>query len=141
MLCSVLRHLPTSLWKQLRRARICPSSKTLRRHALNQRDTAQSNFAAYETIPAQRHTATGELTAEEKKMFLDYVQSITDNRAQWRRSSLVKSLGQLKPQATFSNRPDRFVHKVSSLKLYTTLMEVLSLGLKYCPPRRRDNQL
>ncbi|CAH8586016.1 unnamed protein product [Dicrocoelium dendriticum] len=139
--CVEHNEYPTRFWKQLRRDRIYPNSKTLRRHALNQRDTVQSKIAEYERNLAQRHTATDELAAEEKKMFLDYVQLITSNRVQRRRSSLAKSLSQLKPQATFPNRPDRYVHNFSSLNLDTTLIEVLSLGLKFCAPRRRDNRL
>ncbi|CAI2738933.1 unnamed protein product [Dicrocoelium dendriticum] len=132
---------PSRFWKQLRRSRIYPNAKTLRRHTLNQRDTVQCRIPEFERNMAQRQHVIDELALDMKQSFLDYVQSVTANRVRQRHLALTKTLNQHKPQSTFPNRPERYVHNFSSMKLNSTLMEVLSLGPKFCAPKHKDNQL
>ena len=45
------------------------------------------------------------------------------------------------PVATFPDNPLRYVHNLSNVQLSSTLLEVLSLGPKFCIDKRRNSQL
>jgi midasin (ATPase involved in ribosome maturation) len=132
---------PTLYWKHLRRNRIYPNSKTLRRHALNQCDTVRSKMEEFSLNISQRQITVDQLLSTERKEFLDYVQVICDNRARKKLESLTQSLSTLVPQSAFPTHPERYVFNFSNVHLSPILIQALSLGYKFCCPRRRDSQL
>ena len=137
--CVDSNEYPRHYWKILRRNRIYPNSKTLKRHALNQHDTQHVKLLELERNIAQRIHFVDSLDDGVRTVFLSYTNNIVQSRTTKKLDSLTRSLNQLKPPTTFPPQPDRYVHNYSDLQLCDTLLECLSLGPKFCIPKRRND--
>ena len=58
-----------------------------------------------------------------------------------KRPTLNKCLRYLNPNSSFQNNPQSHVHNLSSITLDDTLLEVLSLGPKFCCPHGKIDQI
>ena len=133
---------PTSFWKSLRRSRIRPDANSLKRHALSLIDTLKSKMKLLDTAASHNMHVLDELSDEERLSFTDFMQSIADKETAKKQSKLNRTLDEKKePQQSFPLEPERYVHNLSSVSLDKTQLEILSLGPKFCIPRRRPEQL
>ena len=135
--CIVRNLYPRLFHKQLRRSRIRPDSVSLKRHTCNHLDTLRSEMAEFERLLNQQLPVAPELSHCDRRDFLEYVDSIIKKRVKKKTSALEKGLNELKPVSSFPNNPDRYVHNLSNVVLDDTLLEVLSLGPKFCCPHNR----
>ena len=90
---------------------------------------------------AQYEGVSDKLTIAERSEFESYVQSVVARRSEVRQKKLSSQLSPIAPSTKFPSQPERYVHNFSSLQLDKTLLEVLSLGPKFCIPRRKISQL
>ena len=82
-----------------------------------------------------------QLTDDERDSFEDYVKHISDIKAKELSEKLSKQLNSTPVANQFPDNPDRYVHNLSSVVLDKTLLEVLSLGPKFCCPKKKPRQL
>ena len=139
--CVDSNRYPHIYWKSLRRSRIYPNRNTLRRYALNHRDTMCLKRDELERNISQRQNFVDELPEDLRSSFLDYVESVVQSRMQKKREVLNRKLSAQTPQASFPDQPERYVHNFSKLQPSTLLFEALSLGPKFCIPQHRDNPI
>ena len=139
--CIRSNHYPRQFWKQLRRNRIKPDNVTLRRHTSNYLDTLKPQAEEFRRIIALKEPATSTLPDSDRLEFLEYVQRIAEKRILKKRITLDKSLIEPKPRSAFPSNPGRYVHNLSSAVLDDTLLEVLSLGPKFCCPHAKIDQI
>ena len=81
------------------------------------------------------------LEENDRNEFESFVQSIVSKRKQNRLDLLSRTLKLKRPYANFPTDPERYAHNCSSLNLNKTLLEALSLGPKFCYPKRNISQL
>ena len=82
------------------------------------------------------------LSNNERSMFLDYAELIITKCVDTVRMKLTKQFKTISPAPTkFLSNPERYVHNLSPLCLDKTLLEVLSLGPKFCCPSSNVTQL
>ena len=139
--CIEQNQFPRYYWKILRRSRINPTATALSRHANNERDTLLDGIRELERKKAQYEVALDKLSLDERTEFEEYTLLIAAKRADTRSEKLRSQLNPLSPSSKFPSNPERYVHNLSSITLDKTLLEVLSLGPKFCVPRRRATQL
>ncbi|BHF79088.1 hypothetical protein SprV_0602220500 [Sparganum proliferum] len=132
---------PRYYWKTLRRSRISPTSTTLRRHAESHLETGSTGIDELQRNLCQKTTSLDHLESPERRKFEDYVQTVRNKRIEARWTKLLRSVQSVKAQATLPNNPERYVHNYSSVRLDKTLVELLSLGPKFCIARRNQKQL
>ena len=132
---------PVKFCKQLRRSRIRPDGVALKRHTLNCLDTLRTQADEFRRLLAVLQVADLELTEDEREEFMSYVENITNKQVMKKMADLHKSLTQVKPQSTFPSNPERYVHNLSVATLDDTLLEVLSLGPKFCCPHGRHTDI
>ena len=132
---------PRRYWRILRRNRVNISEHSLRRHALNEKDTLTCQLCELEFNLSRAKCSLEMLTDTEKEEFETYVQRISQKQKVTRQTKLREELSSRNPQSLFPDNPERYVHNFSSLPLDKTLLEVLSLGPKFCIPARNVRQL
>ena len=135
--CIVENVYPRMFHKQLRRSRIKSDSVTLKRHTCSHLDTLRSEAAEFTRLVNQYHPNTTELAEGDRQEFTEYVDTVAKKRIEKKTSALERTLSADKPQSSFPNNPDRYVHNLSNAILDDTLLEVLSLGPNFCCPRGR----
>ena len=129
-------------WKILRRNHIKPTFSTLKRHARNEQGTVTGLRNDLERNLSLCLCVLETLSNKERSMFLEYVELILTERVDTVRKKLTKQLNTISPAPTkFPSNPERYVHNLSSLCLDKTLLEVLSLGPKFCCPSSNVTQL
>ena len=136
--CIKNSRFPVTLFKQLRRSRIRPDNLALRRHTSNFLDTLRAQADELRRVFSLRQGAVLELTADLRDEFMTYVEEITRKRVSKKLEDLNRSLIQVKPQSKFPENPQRYVHNLSVATLDKALLEVLSLGPKFCCPHGRS---
>ena len=132
---------PRQFCKHLRRNRIKPDNVTLRRHTSNYLDTLRPQADEFDRLLTMKHLVAPTLPEKDRKDFLDYVELITAKQISKKRRTLDRSLIDVKPRSIFPNNPGRYVNNLSSVTLDDTLLEVLSLGPKFCCPHARTDQI
>ena len=103
--CVDSNRYPHTYWKSLRRSRIYPNRNTLRRYALNHRDTMCLKRDELERNISQRQNFVDELPEDLRSSFLDYVESVVQSRMQKKREVLNRKLSAQTPQASFPDQP------------------------------------
>ena len=139
--CIESNQYPRQYWKAINRSRIRPNHRTLRRYALCQIDTLRLQVTELERNLSQRQHAVDNLPRDLQSLFESYTLDVCRRRAEKIRKELNLSLCKSTPQSEFPDRPERYVHNLSNLNLSKTLVEALSLGLKFCDTQNSDNQL
>ena len=81
------------------------------------------------------------LSPEECQAFADYVEFIVVKQTDIKKKKFSSQLDSSKPSSKFPTNPERYVHNLSSLNLNETLLDILSLGPKFCFPSRKTEQL
>ena len=123
--CVDSNQYPQLYWKSLRRSRIYPNRNTLRRYALNHRDTMCSKRDELERNISQRRHLVDELPQDLREAFIAYADSIIQSRMQKKREVLTRKLSAQTPQASFPDQPERCVHNLLKLQPSTVLVEAL----------------
>ena len=139
--CVEQNQFPRYYWKILRRSRINPTASALSRHANNESDTLMDTICELERKKAQYVGALDKLSSDERTEFEAYTLLIAAKRVDARTEKLRSQLSPLSPSSKFPSNPERYVHNLSSITLDKTLLEVLSLGPKFCVPHRKASQL
>ena len=116
MNCVETNRYPQFYWKSLRRNRIYPNNNTLRRHALNHRDTMCSKRDELERNISQRQHFVDNLPLTLRESYLTYVDSIVQSRKQKKWEVLTRKLSLQTPQTLFPSQPERYVHNLSKLQ-------------------------
>ena len=132
---------PRRFWRILRRNRVHISECSLRRHALNERDTLLSQLQELEFNVTRVKGTLDMLNDNEREEFEAYVQRISHKQSVARQSKLQAELNNKNGPSLFPQNPERYVHNFSSVTLDKTLLEVLSLGPKFCIPSTKVRQL
>jgi hypothetical protein len=139
--CIERKQFPKHYWKSLRRNRINPTATALTRHAKNESDTVFEAIVEMERKRAQCEGALDKLSVQERQEFEGYVRLILAQRVNAREKKLASQLNPVTPCTKFPTNPERYVHNFSSLTLDKLLLEALSLGPKFCCPRRNISQI
>ena len=139
--CMGDKQFPKHFWKILRRNRINPSANALMRHTLNECDTIRENVQELERKQSQCVVALDSLSIQEFSEFNSYINMVMAQRTEAIEKKLNSQLSEQSPKMKFPANPERYVHNFSSLNLDNTLLEVLSLGPKFCCPKRKTNLL
>ncbi|KAA3678612.1 uncharacterized protein DEA37_0003891 [Paragonimus westermani] len=139
--CIDKNEYPSTYWKSLRRNRIQPTSKSLKRYARNEQETYTSRLAEFERSQDKRYHMVQNLPELERNTFESYVQKIVERSAERKRTNLLLRVSPKKPRMQFPEQPERYVHNFSSLTLSKTLTEILSLGPKFCYPGDKCRQI
>ena len=125
----------------LRRHHIKPTNVTLKRHTLNEIDTIKSAIEQLKRNQTDTSQALNRLTDDERIRLEDYLQTTLSKQMKRQMDKLTTSVAPQMPPATFPENPERYVHNLSSAVLSDKLVEVLSLGHKFCVPKRKIRQL
>ncbi|KAA3677925.1 uncharacterized protein DEA37_0007683 [Paragonimus westermani] len=139
--CVTARQYPKYFWRVLRRNGIQPTGSTLKRHALNELETNSARIDELMRNLNQRVTAVESLTTEERVQFEEYVQNIVRKQASMKSNKLKRNLNSTSMVSEFPSNPERYVHNFTTMHLSKPLLEVLSLGPKFCCPRNKLKQL
>ena len=139
--CIVSNVYPRLFWKQLRRSRIRPDSVTLKRHTCNLLDTLRSETTEFKRLINQQQPIAPELPERDRQEFIEYADAVVKKRVDKKMRALNDSVSGVKPQSSFPNNPGRYVHNLSNVVLDDTLLEVLSLGPKFCCPHGRIDRI
>ena len=132
---------PRHFLRILHRNHVRVTKNSLRRHALNERDTERHQIEQLELKLMSAKQSLELLTDEERTEFECYVQQVTNTQREKRQSKLRKDLSNSGVNSLFPENPERYVHNLSSLHLDKPLLEVLSLGPKFCIPSSKSRQL
>ena len=132
---------PKSYWKFLKRSRIRPDDRSLKRHSLNRIDSLNSKILELERFVNQHEAVLDELTADERNQFIEFVNTIRNRESSKKLVKLSRTLEESRAYTLFPNQPERYVHNFSSVILDKLLLEALSLGPKFCIPRKKSDQL
>ena len=108
---------------------------------MNERDTVSTQLTECERLCARYSAALDELTTDEREQFTSYKQGVVDKRVSELKVKLENTRRQPANKPKFPRDPNRYVYNFSSLQLDNYLLEALSLGPRFCHPRRRFNQL
>ena len=130
--CIELNRYPKHYSKSLRRNHVYPTIKTLKRQTLNHIDTLHTTINNLEFNIAQRQSTVDDLPDELQTTFRQYVNTVTETRAEKKKFALLKSLDEESPPTLFPQNPERYVHNLSDILLDKLQMQVLSLGPKFC---------
>ncbi|BHF66756.1 hypothetical protein SprV_0200977800 [Sparganum proliferum] len=139
--CIERNEYPNHYWRALRRSRTVLTTETLKRYAENQLESTLIKIEELKRHVCQRTAVLDTLTDEERQEFDIYTQSIGRKCEEAKISALLRSVPEMKPQSRFPKDPGRYVHNHSHMTIDKTLLEALSLGPKFCIPRRKVNQL
>lgn len=132
---------PKTYWKSLRRNKIYPNSRTLKRQAINQTDSLKMYINNLERNLSQRGSTVDNLLPQIKSQFMDYTNMVAKSRSEKLKKKLIQSLEHDKPERKFPMDPERYVHNFSSVTLDRLQLEALSLGPRFCDYRNKINQL
>ncbi|BHF85905.1 hypothetical protein SprV_1002908000 [Sparganum proliferum] len=139
--CIERNEYPNHYWRALRRSHTVLTTETLKRYAENQLESTLVKIEELKRHVCQRTAVLDTLTDDERQEFDSYTQSIGRKRGEAKSSALLRSVHERKPQSRFPKDPSRYVHNHSYMMLDKTSLEALSLGPKFCIPRRKVNQL
>ena len=132
---------PHRFVRTLHRNHVRVTKNSLRRHALNEKDTIQHQIEDLELKLICAKDSLELLNTVERQAFEAYVQTIVDTQKAKRQSKLHMELMDKERQSLFPDNPQKYVHNLSSLTLDKPLLEVLSLGPKFCIPSVKSRQL
>ena len=113
----------------------------MNRHTANHLDTLRPEADEFRRLISLQQPVAPTLSEDDRQEFLDYVELNTSKRITKKRLTLERSLLELKPKSSFPDNPTRYVHNLSSVTLDDTLLEVLSLGPKFCCPHGGIDQI
>ncbi|VDP89130.1 unnamed protein product [Echinostoma caproni] len=134
--CVTKSVFPKQYWTLLRRNRVKIRSATLRRLAVNERDTLCNHLVDLERNYVTSACALDNLSPIERKSFKDYVQSIVAKQVERIQTILRRRLNHVKPVGELSVNPEQYVHNLSCVNLDKMLLEVLSPGPVFYPNGR-----
>ena len=139
--CITTNEYPVFYWRFLRRAHIQPNSKTLKRHALNEIDSARLKITELKQLVSKYRVAVDELISERRILFEKFVNEVVMKRSEARRDKLISGIKKRTPQPKFSTNPEKFVFNYSAVTLNQLQLEALSLGPKFCASTRKVNRI
>ena len=139
--CLTNHHYPTSYLKILRRNRINITDQSLARHTRSVKETICAQIVELNINYERSLCVLDQLTDDERDSFEDYVKHISDIKAKELSEKLSKQLNSTPVANQFPDNPDRYVHNLSSVVPDKTLLEVLSLGPKFCCLKKKPRQL
>ena len=139
--CSGKRQYPKQFWKSLRRQGIKPTQYNLHQYLISQRDTVVQRMQELDRLKQQYYSVTNQLSDLERDDFLSYAEEVASHRAQHKWNTLQKDIHSNQPNVSFPTEPERYVKNFSSIHLDKTLLEVLSLGPKFCCLSRKTNRI
>nr|CAH8847414.1 unnamed protein product [Trichobilharzia regenti] len=105
--CIENNQYPKSFSKSLRRCKVRPNTKSLKRFALNQIESLQGHISTLERNIPQRQYAVDELPTHLKELFLKYVHDVSKTRETKKRIQLTKGLDTEIPESHFPKDPER----------------------------------
>ena len=122
---------PRRYWNTLRKTRVRITEKSLRRHALNEKDTIQHQIEELKFNVLRSEEVLDILNETERLEFQAYVEAVSNRQRDVHLSKLRLGLCNKGATSPFPEHPERYVHNLSSLSLERPLLEVLSLGPKF----------
>lgn len=90
--CVHLNQYPKSYWKSVRRSKIHPNSKSLKRHALSHVDSVTIQISDLDRNVSQYRTAVDDLPDHIRSDSVHYINDICVKRSQTQRVRLLKGL-------------------------------------------------
>ena len=120
---------------------MCPNRRALKRHTLNLIEDIKATVSELERFMSQRDEYVCKLSNDIRTKFLDYVNCVKVSKVEKKLKQLNKGLCHDTPQVTFPNRPENYVFNLSDKVLNQKQLEVLSLGMKFCPNRTYKDRL
>ncbi|CAI2735413.1 unnamed protein product [Schistosoma spindalis] len=132
---------PKLYWKSLRRSRVRPNGRTLKRYALNQIDSLNSYIAEMIKNVNERNYVVEDLPDKLREQYLEYVEMVVNSRKEKKRIKLKKNLDKQISEMKFPTNPSQYVHNFSSVILEKTELEALSLGPKFCDSKKTVNKM
>ncbi|VDP69703.1 unnamed protein product [Echinostoma caproni] len=104
-------------------------------------DTIRAGILELERYSAQRRHVIDLLDGNEQISFKQFVNEVVMKRVVKKLAKLRDTLSDMKPRATLPTEPERYVHNFSRISVNRDLAEALLLGLDFCSPKRKDDQL
>ena len=139
--CIQNNSFPRVFYKQLRRNHIKTDFTMLKRHASNIIDTLKSHATEQSRFLHARNMLIRDLSNDERQLFTKYMEDVADKRVAKKNNSLQRSLSNTGESSLFPDHPERYVHNFSDVELDNVLMEVFSLGPKFCCHRSIVDQI
>ncbi|MGL4493779.1 MAG: hypothetical protein ACRCT5_13160, partial [Tannerellaceae bacterium] len=139
--CIQSRTYPKQFWKALRRSHIYPNEKSLKRYVESKIETTQAAINCIKVNVNQRLAFFDDLDASQKNNFQEYMDTVKANRIRKEIDKLKQGLEKAPQKADFPMNPERYVTNLTELQLSATLLQVLSLGPKFCHKKPKENRL
>ena len=132
--CAERKEYWKHFWTLLRRQGIKPTRSALQQHLVNKRDVLSEYIKELNRLKQQYSRVTDTLSDLERHEFVSYADDVARRRAEQKWQTLQKSINSNQIRPTFPDHPERYVKNFSSVQLDKTMLEVLSLGPKFCIP-------
>ncbi|MGL5708700.1 MAG: hypothetical protein ACRDDF_10625, partial [Aeromonas sp.] len=132
---------PITHQKALKRARIPVTDEYLHRNAQNLKDGMTSLISELNQSLSHLHSNLWSLDVTERLEFEQFVQHIVERQCALKMGKMDKLVHSSQQYTSFPDCPERYVHNLSSITIDKMLLEILSLGPRFCLPGHHTSQL